>query len=41
MYGYKIKNLLRMVVTITGFALFVMSQYDAIFAFPNQRFGEF
>jgi len=30
----------RMVVIITGYTLFLTSQYDVIFTFPNQRFGE-
>ena len=30
----------RMVVIATGYALFVTSQYDVIFTFANQRFGE-
>jgi len=30
----------RMVVIVTGFTLFVTSQYDVIFTFANQRFGE-
>jgi len=29
-----------MVVIITGYTLFVTSQYDVIFTFANQRFGE-
>jgi len=29
-----------MVVIVTGYALFVTSQYDVIFKFVNQRFGE-
>jgi len=29
-----------MVVIATGYVLFVMSQYDIIFTFPNQRFDE-
>jgi len=30
----------RMVVIVTGYTLFVTSQYDVIFTFANQRFGE-
>jgi len=30
----------RMVVIVTGYALFVTSQYDVIFTFASQRFGE-
>jgi len=30
-----------MVVLVTGCALFVTSQYDFIFAFPNQRLAKF
>jgi len=29
-----------MVVIVTGYTLFVTSQYDVIFTFANQRFGE-
>jgi len=29
-----------MVVIATGYTLFVTSQYDVIFTFANQRFGE-
>jgi len=28
------------VVIVAGYTLFVTSQYDVIFAFANQRFGE-
>jgi len=28
------------VVIVTGYTLFVTSQYDAIFTFANQRIGE-
>jgi len=31
---------LRMVVIVTGYTLFVTSQYDVILTFANQRFGE-
>jgi len=30
----------HMVVIVTGYTLFVTSQYDVIFTFANQRFGE-
>jgi len=30
----------RMVVIVTECTLFLTSQYDVIFTFPNQRFGE-
>jgi len=30
----------RMVAIVTGYTLFVTSQYDIIFPFANQRFGE-
>jgi len=30
----------RMTVIVTGYTLFVMSQYNAIFTFANQRFAE-
>jgi len=30
----------RMVIIVTGYTLFVASEYDAIFTFPDQRFGE-
>jgi len=30
----------RMVVIVTEYALFVTSQYDVIFTFANQGFGE-
>ena len=29
-----------MVVIVTGYVLFVTLQYDVIFTFPKQRFGE-
>jgi len=31
---------LRMVVIVTQYTLFVMSQYDIIFTFANHGFGE-
>jgi len=30
----------RMVVIVTGYMLFVTSQYDVKFTFSNQRFGK-
>jgi len=30
----------RMVVSVTGYTLFVTSQYDVIFTFANQPFGK-
>ena len=30
----------RMVVIVTGYTLYVTSQYDVILTFANQRFGE-
>jgi len=30
----------RMVVIVTGYALFVTLQYDVIFTFANKHFGE-
>jgi len=30
-----------MVVIVTGYTLFVTSQYNVIFTFANQHFGEF
>jgi len=30
----------RLVVTVTGYTLFVTSQYDVVFTFAKQRFGE-
>jgi len=33
-------NLWHMVVICIWYALFVTSQFDVIFMFPNQRFGE-
>jgi len=29
-----------MMAIVTGYTLFVMSQYDVIFTFAKQRFGE-
>jgi len=29
-----------MMVIVIGYTMFVTSQYDIIFTFPNQRFGE-
>jgi len=29
-----------MVVIVTGYSMFVTSQYDVIFTLANQRFGE-